>query len=283
MSIDNKNASALFGLGIAGNSAGHLQQTGESQAFTEACDINKPQALFPFYVPEAKEGYLATIPYSMSELRLPEEPHAKVQMEPELALKLSACYDPQGQLRQLKPLALTVVNDATYRNASVVKLAQKKNWGAASKGLAGHEIKIASFTSGCELDHFRLCGFHQRNGEWQLCAADVALTEYSYFYEALLQWLLKQIQAQQDKALLHNINSLLAQANYPETILIAIGAGRYTAYGEQHQLLSGDQTAVVLYDSRAYHFQEVCHLIEQTNDLEVLCNDKIICLQQKVI
>ncbi len=283
MMIDNKNSIALLGLGIAGNSAGHLQQTGEGKAFTQSNDINKPQALFPFYVPEAKEVYLASMPYSMGKLHLPDDPQAKVQMEPELALKLAATYGPQGKLIQLEALTVSVLNDATYRNATVAKLAEKKNWGAASKGLAGHEIKIDNFSSGCHLEHFRLCGFHQRNGVWQLCGDDVALTEYSYFYEDLLQWLLKQIQEQQDKGVLHNINSLLAQANHPETMLVSIGATRYSAYGEQHQLLPGDQTAVVLYDSRAYHFKEVARLIEQTNDLEVLCNDRIICLQQEVV
>lgn len=283
MMLDNKNSTPIFGLGIAGNSAGHLQQTGESKAFAKLDDINKPQALFPFYVPDAQEAYLASMPYSEVKLCLPDDPQAKVQMEPELALKLTATYGPQGELLRLKPVAISVVNDATYRNATVTKLAEKKNWGAASKGLASHEIKIDSFTAGCRLDHFRLCGFHQRNGEWQLCGEDVALTEYSYFYQELLQWLLKQIQGQQDKALFHDIKTLLAQANYPETMLISIGATRYSDYGEQHQLLSGDQTAVVLYDSRAYHFKEVFNLIEQSNSLEALCNDNIICLQQRIV
>lgn len=281
--VNNDPVKPLLGLGIAGNSAGHLQQTGESKAFSKLDDINRPQALFPFYVPQAKEVYLASMPYSDTKLCLPDNPQAKVQMEPELALKLNVSYGKNGTLIQLKPTAMTVLNDATYRNAAVTKLAQKKNWGAASKGLACHEIKIDSFTSGCRLDHFRLCGFHQRNGEWQLCGEDVALTEYSYFYEDLLQWLLKQIQEQQDKALLHNIKSLLAQADFPEQILISIGATRYSGYGEQHQLFSGDQSAVVLYDSRAYHFKEVFNLIEQSDVSGALCNDKIICLLQRIV
>lgn len=38
----------LFGLGIAGNFAGHLQQTGEANALQGAVDASRPQALFPF-------------------------------------------------------------------------------------------------------------------------------------------------------------------------------------------------------------------------------------------
>lgn len=279
----NRNRGVLFGLGIAGNSAGHLQQTGESQAFNELDDPNKPQALFPFYVPQAEDAYLAENPYSSDTLRLPDCEQALVQMEPEVALKFSASYAADGRLTHLKPIAMTLVNDVTYRNANINKLAQKKNWGRASKGLAEHEINIIDFTSGPQLEALRLCGFHQRDGRWQLCGEDVALTQYSYFYDQLVQWLLDQIQQQQEEGPFHNIQALLAQADYPDTLLIAIGATRYSDYGQQHQLLSGDQSAVVLYDSRVYDFDEIQHLIEQQDELTALCNEQRIFLQQQVL
>lgn len=279
----NHHLFPLFALGIAGNSAGHLQQTGESKAFTAFDDSNKPQALFPFYVANAKEGYLSSMPYSSDALQLPDCPNAIVQMEPELALKLNVSYDQQGKLIDLQPVAMTLINDATYRNAQVTKLAQKKNWGSASKGIASHEISISDFNVGSTLDDFRLCGFHQRDGQWQLCGADVALTEYSYFYQQLQQWLVTQIQEQQDHALFHNIHNLLEDAGHPESIIIAIGATRYSAYGEQHQLLSGDQTAVVLYDSKAYYFEQIARLVEQNNGSTADANEQLIILQQQVI
>lgn len=282
MTTEN-NPKPLLGLGIAGNSAGHLQQTGEIKAFDEIADISKPQALFPFYIAQAKEAYLARDPYSDNKLRLPENQQAKVQMEPELALKMTAYYDPQGQLINLQAISMTVLNDATYRNAQVDKLAEKKNWGAASKGLALHEIPIEQFSAGSKLDHYRLCGFHQRQGKWQLCGQDVALTQYSYFYEDLLHWLVKQIQSQQDQGALHNIQSLLEQAGLPEQILLAIGASTYTDYGKEHRLSAGDQSLVVLYDSRTYLFQDVSDLIEKTEDLQLLSDDQIIFLQQQVV
>tara|TARA_R110001583_G_scaffold1583_2_gene12309 strand:+ start:16070 stop:16912 length:843 start_codon:yes stop_codon:yes gene_type:complete len=280
--MDNKN-NTLLGLGIAGNSAGHLQQTGESKGFSQLVDANKPQALFPFYVPGAKEGYLSVHPYSEHHLHLPDSENAKVQMEPELALKLSVSYGQQGLVEGLKVLAVTVINDATYRNADIVKLAQKKNWGTSCKGLADHEIMIDAFTLGSSLDHFRLCGFHQRDSQWSLCGDDVALNEYSYFYEDILQWLVTQIQTQQNKGPLHNIQDLLTQADHPENILVAIGATRYSSYGETHQLISGDQSAVILYDSRAYKLPSILHLLEDGNDLNVLSNEKIVCLHQHII
>lgn len=272
----------LLGLGIVGNSAGHIQQTGESKGLTKIGDIHKPQALFPFYIPSAKEKYLTEVPYSDGNLSLPEIQNAKVQMEPELALKLALSYGKQGEVIALKVIAVSVINDATYRNADITKLAEKKNWGAASKGLASYEIEIDNFTSGSQLDHFRLCGFHQRQNKWQLCGDDVALNEYSYFYEKILDWLKIQIQSQQDHALLHDIQSLLLQAGCPENILVAIGSTRYSSYGETHQLLSGDQTAVVLYDSRTYRTSDVLSLLEQEDDLNKLSNEKIIFLHQHI-
>lgn len=279
---DKKQLTDLFALGIAGNSAGHLQQTGESKAFKEIKDINKPQALFPFYIPSANEDYLAVFPYSIDSLQLPNYPQAKVQMEPELALKLKASYNKQGQLIKLQPIAMTLINDATYRNKQVTKLAQKKNWGIASKGIAQGEIKITDFSAGSALDKFRLCGFHQRHGQWQLCGSDVAVTEYSYFYQQLLQWLVTQIQQQRDQCMLHDIQQLLVEASYPETILVAIGASRYNSYGEQHQLVAGDQTAIVLYNNEQYDVKAVSRLIEQ-DTTDILCNEHLLILQQKVI
>ncbi|MFT6924921.1 MAG: hypothetical protein ACJAZP_000491 [Psychromonas sp.] len=283
MADDNKLLKPLLGLGIAGNSAGHLQQTGEIKGLSAIDDAAKPQALFPFFVSHAKDAYLTCMPYSTTELRLPNELGAKVQMEAELALKLAVVYDAEGKVIQLTAISMTVMNDATYRNASVCKLAEKKNWGLATKGIAEHEILIDKFVAGGELDHFRLCGFHQSNGQWQLCGQDSAVTEYTYFYQQLLQWLVKQIRQQQDKNALHNIQDLLSQAGNPEQILISIGATRYSVFGEQHQLLQGDQLVVALYDSRAYDFQALASELEKTGTLNVLSKNKIIFLQQQVV
>lgn len=283
MADGNKLLNPLFGLGIAGNSAGHLQQTGEIKGLSANDDAAKPQALFPFFVVNAKEDYLSCMPYSTHQLRLPNELNTQVQMEAELALKLAVAYDAEGEVTQLTAISMTVINDATYRNAKVCKLAEKKNWGLATKGIAEHEILIDKFVEGGELDHFRLCGFHQSNGQWQLCGQDSAIIEYTYFYQELLQWLLKQMQQQQDKNALHNIQALLSQAGYPEHILVSIGATRYSTYGEDHHLSSGDQLVVVLYDSRAYHFQDLLSLVTQKETQQVLSKNKIIFLQQQVV
>lgn len=118
-------------LGIAGNSPGYLAQTGEISAFSEQQkaqqqEAQRPRALFPMFVRQPGESYLGQMPFSSSKLVLPEEPDAKVQMEPEIAIKCGVTYTEQGQVAELTPFALTLINDATYRNKAVSKLAEKK-------------------------------------------------------------------------------------------------------------------------------------------------------------
>lgn len=78
------------------------------------------------FVRELSDSYLGQMPFSSSKLVLPEEQDAKVQMEPEVAIKCSVTYTEQGQIAALTPFALTLINDATYRNKTVSKLAEKK-------------------------------------------------------------------------------------------------------------------------------------------------------------
>lgn len=250
-------------LGIAGNSPGYLAQTGEISAFSEhqkaqQQEAQRPRALFPMFVrqlsaPYISDWYLSEMPFSSSELVLPEEPDARVQIEPEIAIKCGVSYSEQGDVTELTPFALTLINDTTYRNKTVSKLAEKKNWGAFSKGIADQDLAIESFSEQSQLDHLRLCGFHSRNGQWKLCSQDVSVTEYNVFYQSLTDWLVETINQQTGEGALHNVQSLLNQANQPNEITIAIGAPCYTAYGENHQLVEGDEVFVCAYDER--HFQ----------------------------
>ena len=133
-------------------------------------------------------------------------------------------------ITSLEPESMTLFNDATYRNAVVDKLAQKKNWGAGSKGVANKVIPLAEFSKSAELDKYRFCSFHSRNGEWNLCCKDVSLGDYSYCYEQLISWLVSQCNAQANEGALHSIQELLAQAGFPDRILISLGSSRYTPY-----------------------------------------------------
>ncbi|CAE6904629.1 DUF5718 family protein [Vibrio sp. B1FLJ16] len=255
-------------LGIAGNSPGYLAQTGEISAFSEQLtpeqerakqqEAQRPRALFPMFVRQLsasylRDRYLSEMPFSSSKLLLPEESDAKVQIEPEIAIKCGVSYTERGLVAELTPYALTLINDVTYRNKAVNKLAEKKNWGPFSKGIADQDLTIESFSEQSPLEHLRLCGFHSRNGQWQLCSQDVSVTEYNVFYQSLTDWLVETLNQQTDAGALHNTQLLLAQANRPNEITIAIGAPCYTSYGETHQLVEGDQVFICVYDER--HFQ----------------------------
>ncbi|MEZ9330511.1 DUF5718 family protein [Vibrio breoganii] len=268
----------LAGFGIAGNSAGHLDQTGEIVALDVSDQSDKPRALFPFYVPDASDDYLTVDPYSSYTLQLPDDEDAIVQMEPELAIRFSVQKPLNGHAIQLIPRAMTVANDATHRNCKANKLAQKKNWGKASKGLANVEVALEQFDSG--LGHFRLCGFHYRNGTWQLTGKDTALTDYTVFYDELTQWINKQAATQSDEGALHNIQGLLKASDDSSDVYIMVGAVRYTEYGETHRLQAGDKTAVILYDSRKHSACEIQNELELSGEC---AGEGVIGLVQGVI
>lgn len=253
-----------FGIGVAGNSAGHLQQTGEGGALPGLSNADEPQAIFPFYAPGATEQYLSINPYSAEIVSLPQAVSASVQMEPEVALIAKVTYE-GGAVRNLAAESITLLNDVTYRNLNAAKLAQKKNWGSASKGVARKTLPISGFSDSDGLGRYRYCSFHATRGVWQLCCNDVSLSDYSLCYEPLICWLVNQINTQQEAGPLHSIKNLLRQSNYPERMIISLGSSRYTDYGEQHRLLKGDQVCAVLYDATVHCFSEIQSAIVKGN------------------
>lgn len=267
-------------LGIAGNSPGYLNQTGESRALDKTEDARLPRALFPIYVENCEQSYLAQYPFSDSRLQLAEQADAMVQIEPELALKLKVQYRASGEVESLSPIALGLINDATHRNKAVDKLAQKKNWGASSKGLSPSWLPISDFSSESGLHQLRLCGFLNRGGEWYLCSQDVSVVDYHLFFEPLLDWITEHINSQKDEGALHDINAILQGGNQPDEITVAIGAPCYTGFGESHNLQQGDETLAIAYDSRELSFDEIEQALAH-GDLYKLSKSKLY-LHQKV-
>jgi hypothetical protein len=62
---------------------------------------------------------------------------------------------------------------------------------------------------------------------------------------------------QTDHGPLENIARWLAIAGHPRQALVAIGATRYTDFGETHFLEPGDESIVVLYDARRFSADDV--------------------------
>ena len=63
----------MIGFGVAGNFAGHLEQAGEASDFVnvKVKDNIQPKAIFPFYLPNQTETFLATFPFTLSNTGLP--------------------------------------------------------------------------------------------------------------------------------------------------------------------------------------------------------------------
>lgn len=268
-------------LGIAGNSPGYLIQTGEIKAFTEnQLEQNGPKALFPIYV-KGHDSFLGISPFCQSQLRLPASLDAVIQMEPELAVRFEVEYSGDGKISELRPIALTLINDATHRNRVVSKLSEKKNWGPQSKGALQQQIDIDSLQVD-GIEHFRICGFLGRNGKWVQCSEDVSVSQYTVFYQALCDWIVQRIAQQRDEFALNDIDQLLEQAKHPSSIAVAIGAPSYTQECCEHQLQPGDETVVCLYDQRHYRLNDIEKQITEPT-LDSVDSQHKLLLRQKVV
>ena len=154
-----------FGIGVAGNFTGHLEQANEASDFKaiEVVDEIQPKAIFPFYFPNLKNSFLSTYPISSSSIILPETPY-DVQIEPEVALICHVIYKDK-KVSKLIPKNFGAYNDCSIRRPDALKISHKKNWGESSKGLSEQLINIDSFNKTSEHNHYSICSFHESNGE----------------------------------------------------------------------------------------------------------------------
>jgi hypothetical protein len=240
----------FLGLGIAGNFALHLQQAGELEDFKEIITAEEaaPKGLFPFYIPN-NPTFLGKYPLSNDTIRLPLE-SVNVQAEPEVALICQLSYE-KGKVQSITPTHFGAYNDTSLRK-NAPKISLKKNWGEDSKGISPQLLEIDKFSQGGVMDHYRIGSFLRRNGDLFLYGEDVELTGYSYFYEKLTDWIVQQINSQEDFGPLEPISDYIREASYPNELLISIGATRYTEHGEKTFLQKGDEVIIALYDGRNY-------------------------------
>lgn len=267
------------GFGIAGNFALHLEQAGEIEDFKEldVADENGPKGIFPFYIP-GFEGQIGVFPLSSDTIRLPEDASLNVQAEPEVALECALIYE-EGKVVSIVPEAFAPYNDCSIRRPGAKKISEKKNWGADTKGIGAAMLPVGSFEEGGTLDSWHIASFLRRGGELHRYGEDAALIGYSYFHEKLLNWIVQQLNTQGDTGPLEPVLSYLDTADYPENILISIGATRYTEYGETTFLSPGDEVIVVLYDGERHDPNAVMQAI----DAGVYDAEAMSVLAQKVV
>jgi hypothetical protein len=238
----------VIGLGVAGNFTGHLEQAGEASDFVHVkAAQDAPKGVFPFYVPGGGAHFLNRFPLDSRRIQL-ADPGERVQPEPELGLLCALEYDAVG-VNRILPVAFGAYDDCSIRRPGARKISEKKNWGAATKGLSETLLPLDRFAPGGVLDRFRLGCWLERTGTLHAYGVDSPLVGYSYFYQQLLDWLVDRLRTQRDDGPLEDIAALLAHSGRPTRALISVGATRYTEFGESNFLEPGDVAHVVVYDA----------------------------------
>ncbi|MBJ7471709.1 MAG: hypothetical protein JHD16_10430 [Solirubrobacteraceae bacterium] len=267
----------VFGFGVAGNFAGHLEQAGEAADFVGVGDAHAvaPKGIFPWFVP-APEGeqladlqtapgadpfdagpdgiptFLRTFPIDADEVVRPAGEAVNLQIEPEVGLLARADYDPStGAVTALQPVAISAFNDCSIRRPGAEKISHKKNWGASTKGLSRTLIPLDSLDPAGLTSTYRLACFLRRAGETSAYGVDSAVPDYSYYGQTLLDWLVDRLAHQHGapETPLEPVGEYLRAAGNPSHVLIGIGATRYTALGETTFLEVGDEAIVIVYNA----------------------------------
>ena len=265
--VDLDEARDWFGFGVAGNFAGHLEQAGEAVDFaTVRSRGDAPKGIFPWYAP-GHDSFLGEFPLSHDTLRLPGTTAAdgplNLQIEPEVGVACRVHWV-GDTVATLRPFALGAFNDCSIRRPNARKISDKKNWGPASKGVARRFFDVedlapdgptAAMRLGCHLK--TAAGVHLEYG------VDSPLPGYSYYGDALLNWIVERIanQSGAPDTPLEDVGALMVACGRPRTVLIGIGATRYTALGESTYLRPGDEAIVRVYDAAGSPFSELRQVV----------------------
>lgn len=259
--IDLRDAACF---GVAGNFTGHLEQAGEAQNFKELkiADASAPKALFPTYIPGTKNespakaapAFLNVFPFDSEKIVFPKN-EEKVQIEPEMAIVFDAKWE-NKKIVGLEPLFFGASNDVSIRKDGALKISVKKNWGPSSKGFSSQAIKVLPGI----FDRYRIASYLSRDGKLYEYGENSPVNGYSYFGKKLKDWLLEKFNGQEDLGPAEDIHSYLEAANFPKKIFVSVGATRYSAFGRENFLRSGDDSIVALYPD-SYSKEEIEEII----------------------
>ena len=272
MQLDLDDLRDVFGFGVAGNFAGHLEQAGEAADFVgvQVAAGEAPKGIFPFYAPGAS-SFLGSFPLSHDRIATPpsDEP-LNLQIEPEVGLLADLAYD-SGGVVSVTPVALGAFNDCSIRRPGAKKISEKKNWGADSKGVARTLFDVSDLGPGGPTATMRLASFLRRDGTAHAYGLDSPLHGYSYYGRRLLDWLADRLNRQEggDDSPLEDVGALLESSGRPARALIGIGATRYTDLGERTFLTPGDEAIVIVYDARIVAPETVIAAVDRGREDEL--------------
>jgi len=257
----------VFGLGVAGNFAGHLEQAGEAADFASVQAAGQlPKGIFPWCAPGAGT-FLDANPLSSDTLLVPDGDQ-RIQLEPEVAMLADVTYDDSGRVAALAPRALLGFDDCSIRREGATKISHKKHWGPASKGVAARGFVVDDLSAEGLAGHLRLACFLRRGEETHAYGVDSAVASYTLFGEPLLEWLVDRLRGQRAApgTPLEDVGALLRACGLPGRVLVGIGATRYEPYGQSTFVEVGDETVVVVYDARSHEPDEVSAAIRSRGD-----------------
>jgi len=254
LTVEAREAQQWFGFGVAGNFAGHLEQAGEAGDFVGVdAPADAPKGIFPWYVPGGST-FLATYPIDSRAIVLPESDEPlNLQIEPEAGVLFDVAYAADGAVVGLAPRAIGAFNDCSIRRPGAKKISEKKNWGPASKGLAAALFPVGDLLPEGDTATLRIASFLRRGDETHAYGQDSPVVGYSYYGDTLVDWIVDRLAHQRgsDDTPLEDVGALLREAGSPTTLVVGIGATRYTEYGETTFLVDGDESLVVVYDGAA--------------------------------
>lgn len=263
----------IFGFGVAGNFAGHLEQAGEAGDFVsvEGASAEAPKGIFPWYVP-GHDTFLGEFPLAFDEVAKPASVDPiRLQIEPEVGVLCEVAYADDGTVAALAPQAIMAFNDCSIRRAGAAKISEKKNWGAESKGVAALAFELTDLSPDGPTASFRLACFMRRGGKTRPYGVDSPLPGYSYYGTQLLDWIVDRLNHQKgaDDTPLEDVGALLRGAESPLQVLIGIGATRYERFGEVTFLEARDEAVVVVYDSEHHSPAQVRGMIADRREEEL--------------
>ena len=279
--------------GVAGNFTGHLEQAGEAENFKElkVLDAAAPKALFPTYIPAAAgadnangagnksagasgavPAFLNVFPFDANKIVFPKN-EEKLQIEPEMALVFDAQWK-DGELVALEPRYFGASNDVSIRKDGALKISVKKNWGPSSKGFSEHAIKMEEGI----FDRYRIASYLRRGDKLFEYGENSPVNGYSYFGKKLNDWLLDKFNNQKDLGPAEDVHSYLKAAGFPKKIFVSVGATRYSDFGKENFLESGDDSIVALYPD-SYSKEEIERLIldgKKADGVSLLCQRVVL-------
>jgi hypothetical protein len=183
-------------------------------------------------------------------------------MEPEVALICELKYE-DGKVIDINPNFFTAYNDCSIRKPNAKKISEKKNWGEDTKGISSQIIELDKFEKGGVMDNYYIASFLKRDGKIYPYGEDSGVLTYNYFYGQLKEWIIKKLNEQKDEGPLEDLAKHLKDANYPQGMVISIGATSYTEFGENTFLQAGDEVFVCIYDKNENSYEEIQTQVEE--------------------